>query len=280
MINFEKKKSLWLRIKKYHFEDVVPTQLWDKVQEAFGGKNATEHAFAAKVSRKLGWKREFTHRAIAEYKKFIYLAMISKVQVTPSKIIDAVWHEHVMFTRGYRKFCEEILGRYLDHEPSLLETDKQIGIFDAQYADTIELYEDEFNVDVPEDIWGITKFKKEKVKKDRVYWPEPNRGGVGDMAEEFVGDGLDMQRLYEMFDSVERADVKAYPELHFNDGNGPLQIPGHGHTGGIHSYGNDGDTFHSTISHDTTDVSTGGDDSGSSCSSASSCGGGCGGGGD
>ena len=25
--------------------------------------------------------------------------------VTPSKVIDQVWHEHILFSRAYRDFC-------------------------------------------------------------------------------------------------------------------------------------------------------------------------------
>jgi hypothetical protein len=98
------KKDLWLRLKAYHFNHLVPPHLWIKVRAAFGGEEASTKAFADKIARKLDWKHLFTLRAIREYKKFIYLGAVSDFVVTPSKIIDQVWHEHLLFTKEYRDF--------------------------------------------------------------------------------------------------------------------------------------------------------------------------------
>jgi hypothetical protein len=36
----------------------------------------------------------------------------------PSKIVDAAWHEFILFTRGYHQFCGKAFGRYLHHTPA------------------------------------------------------------------------------------------------------------------------------------------------------------------
>jgi len=95
-----KKKALWLGIRSYHFENLVPAHMADKVIELFGGTDASTRAFAAKVARKLGWSTDFALRAIGEYRKFVYLGVTSPHEVTPPKVIDQVWHEHQLFTRG------------------------------------------------------------------------------------------------------------------------------------------------------------------------------------
>ena len=87
------KKDLWLRLKAYYFNHLVPPHLWVKITAAFGGEDASTKAFADKIARKLQWKHRFALRAIREYKKFIYLGAVSDFVVTPSKIIDQVWHE-------------------------------------------------------------------------------------------------------------------------------------------------------------------------------------------
>ncbi len=157
------KKDLWLRLNRYHFEHVVPTQLWDHVRAAFGGTNPSTRAFADKISRKLGWDCNFALRAIGEYKKFVFLGVVSDFGVTPSKIIDQVWHEHLLFTGAYRSFCAEILGRDFDHKPELVPVADETGIFQAQYRETLHLYQWEFGVDPPADIWSIPKFDPESV---------------------------------------------------------------------------------------------------------------------
>lgn len=70
------KKELWLRLKHYRFEHVVPPQLMDHVTAAFGRTDASTKAFASKLSRKLGWTTAFSLRAIEEYRKFLYLGAL------------------------------------------------------------------------------------------------------------------------------------------------------------------------------------------------------------
>jgi len=65
------KKQLWLRLKQYHFDDLVPPQLSDHVRKIFGGTDPSTQAFASKLARKLGWTRAFSLRAIEEYRKFV-----------------------------------------------------------------------------------------------------------------------------------------------------------------------------------------------------------------
>jgi len=36
----------------------------------------------------------------------------------PSQVVDAAWHEFILFTRNYREFCSKALGRFLHHTPA------------------------------------------------------------------------------------------------------------------------------------------------------------------
>ena len=156
------KKDLWLRIRDYHFDDLVPPHLVDHVAETFGGANASTRAFATKVSKKTGWDLDFTLRAIDEYKKFVFLGVTADFFVTPPKVIDQVWHEHLLFTRGYREFCRSVLRHDLDHNPELVATGDQTAVFHAQYDATLERSEAEFNTAPPSDIWGTAKFRSRR----------------------------------------------------------------------------------------------------------------------
>lgn len=138
------KTQLWLNLQAYHFDNLVPPHLWDHVIENFGGPDAPTKAFAKKIARKFGWSNKFALKAISEYKKFIYLGVFSDFAVTPSKIIDQVWHEHILFSKAYREFCTEIIQYNFDHNPELVPIADQTGTFNAQYLDTINLYQTEF----------------------------------------------------------------------------------------------------------------------------------------
>jgi uncharacterized membrane protein YgcG len=157
------KKELWLKLRAYHFDHLVPTHLWEHIAANFGGPNAFSKAFASKIARKHNWNTNFALRAVKEYKKFVYLGIVGDFIVTPSKIIDVVWHEHLLFSKGYREFCTEVIAYEFDHYPELIALDEQTGHFNAQYKDTLELYRTEFGINPPDDIWEVTKFDREKV---------------------------------------------------------------------------------------------------------------------
>lgn len=164
------KKELWLRLTRYHFDHLVPPHLLDHVAAAFGGSDASTKAFASKLSRKLGWTSAFSQQVIGEYKKFLYMGVVSDFPVTPSRVIDQIWHEHLLFSRGYREFCRDILQHDFDHNPELVPSDDQTSVFSAQYTATLSLYEAEFNMRPPEAIWGSPKFASDAK-------PQGNRDG-------------------------------------------------------------------------------------------------------
>ena len=158
------KKDLWIRLKQYRFENLVPVSLADRVKGAFGSTDAFTRAFAAKVAKKHGWSNEFAFLAVREYKKFVFLGVISHYEVTPSEVIDRVWHEHQLFTKGYREFCANVLLQHFDHSPELIAFGDQNEAFSAQYQKTLAFYEHEFGTVPPPEIWGRTKFNPALIK--------------------------------------------------------------------------------------------------------------------
>ena len=244
------KKELWLKLTHYHFDHLVPVHLWDVIAAKFGGKDASTKAFADKLCRKLDWDRKFALRALWEYKKYVYLGVTSDFVVTPSKVIDQVWHEHLLFSSGYRKFCADVIQYDFDHNPELVPVDSQTEIFQAQYMETIELYKTEFGSAPPDDIWAVTKFdesvplKGKHSKKKRQY---ADAGGGG-------GDSYSSDPLISAFPSMDSSG--------FEFGGGEFGGGGASGSWGDSDSGSGGD-------------SGGSDGGGSSCSSG--CGG-CGGG--
>jgi hypothetical protein len=252
------KQELWLRIKGYHFEHIVPTNMWDKIIEMFGGTDASTKAFADKISRKHKCSIAYAIKAVNEYKKFLYLAVISDFHVTPSQAIDKVWHEHILFTQAYGIFCKEIIEYELNHHPELIPVEEQTERYHAQYLSTIELYIKEFGKLPPANVWDVTKYDKEKVIEDfqkarekkaseNLYYS--NNSYSSDFA------------LYTSFDNTDANYSDTYPEFSgFGDGD----TGGGGASGGW---------------DDSSDDSDGGSDGGSeSGGDGGGCGGGCGGG--
>ena len=50
------KKELWLQIKNYHFNHILPANLWEKIYESYGCTDSFTKALAGKISRKEQWR--------------------------------------------------------------------------------------------------------------------------------------------------------------------------------------------------------------------------------
>jgi hypothetical protein len=209
------KRELWLRINNYQFDNLVPSHLWSRVLEAFGNTDASTKAFAQKIARKHKWNTRFAIRAVKEYKKFIYLGAVSNFIVTPSKTIDVVWHEHLLFTKAYREFCDTIIGFQFDHQPELIPITDQNGIFSAQYLDTLKLYKKEFDINPPSDIWNITKFDSKLVTEHKYASQKKQLALEGDSGP-YSSDAP----LYTYFDSSELASFTEFGCFDGGDGGG------------------------------------------------------------
>jgi hypothetical protein len=180
------KKELWERIKDYKFNNLVPNSTLAEIIEILGGKNAPVRAFANKIMKKHHLPRAFTFRAIEEYKKFVYLGVISDFIVTPSKYIDLIWHEHLLFSKAYREFCSDVIDYQFDHQPELVAMEEQTELFTIQYLETLDLYRSEFGMEPPENIWGTPKFNKERISSATKKSKKKDYDGVGG---DFSSDG-------------------------------------------------------------------------------------------
>lgn len=248
------KKELWLKLRNYHFDHIVPANLWQQISSAFGGPDASSKAFAAKIARKHNWSNSYALRAISEYKKFVYLGVVSDFHVTPSKVIDVVWHEHILFTRAYREFCDHVICYQFDHHPELVPMEDETGRFNAQYLDTVDFYASEFGYAPPTLIWGETKFDKEKLKEQNYSSREKTVYSTSDSSNTYYSDGS----LSSYFDSSSATEF----------GGGDF---GGGGASGDWSDGNGNDSG----SSDSGD--SGGDSGGDGGGCSGGCGGGCGG---
>ena len=251
------KKELWLRLQHYHFDNLVPPHLVDRVAATFGGSDASTKAFASKLARKLGWSSGFAHRVVGEYKKFLYLGVVSELPVTPSRVIDQIWHEHLLFSRPYREFCRDVLRHEFDHHPELLPADEQTSVFKTQFDATLALYVVEFNQSPPADIWGTPKFPVSTSAPMRPVEPVRSRAGTAPAGDDAP--------LYLLVGDSGGSAGESSGGAGFGGGDGFLGGGG-GNTWGDHS---------------TSGAAHGGaSDSGSSSEGGSGCSSGCGGGGE
>lgn len=131
---------LWQRLAAYPLEA-------DDVRLSFVRRLAAEQA----------WSLDFATQAIAEYKRFAYLACRAGHSVTPSEEVDAVWHLHLTYTRDYwGEFCPNVLGRELHHQPTVGGASEDRRFYD-QYKNTLASYAKFFGEKPPASIWAAPR---------------------------------------------------------------------------------------------------------------------------
>ncbi len=132
---------------------VDPKQLWEKLSRFSVDVKGAVYPLSARLSDEQDWTSEYTARALAEYKRFMFLAAVAGHPVTPSHVVDEVWHMHLIYTRSYWEELGDILGRLIHHDPGTGGKGDQ-SKFQAQYHRTLESYRKFFDVEPPVDIWG------------------------------------------------------------------------------------------------------------------------------
>ncbi len=124
--------------------------LWNKVVDFDFDNPPSEYGFSIRLANENYWTKSFTQQAILEYKKFMYLAATSDFMVSPSEIVDTVWHQHLIFTQSYQDFCN-ILGKQIQHIPST-HNKEDFEKFKNAKERTTKFYERDFGQQ-PNNIW-------------------------------------------------------------------------------------------------------------------------------
>lgn len=66
---------------------------------------------------KQGWGEEEATQCFEDTKRLLYLSTIAKGSVVPSKKIDNMWHDWILFTKDYAEFCQAVFGEFVHHTP-------------------------------------------------------------------------------------------------------------------------------------------------------------------
>lgn len=131
----------------------VQTDLYQRLQDFELDDQTHEFGFTRHLIKNHGWTLIQTQRAICEYKKFAFLAIVADHQVVPSDRVDQVWHAHVLLTQSYwEEFCPKVLGQKLHHHPARGGKEERAE-FHILYAKTIASYRHFFG-SPPTDIWS------------------------------------------------------------------------------------------------------------------------------
>ena len=109
--------------------------------------------FTRRLANDNGWDINFANRCVTEYKKFLYLASLSPLPLTPSDEVDQVWHLHLTYTHSYwHQLCGEVLPEPLHHHPTRGGKQEQLK-YRQQYQNTLDFYQQQLGEIPPKDIW-------------------------------------------------------------------------------------------------------------------------------
>lgn len=90
-------------------------------------------------------KLDLPVEAVDEYIKFLKLKFYKQdfnaEQLSPSTMIDEIWHLHVLDTKNYAADCIDLFGAIIHHDP-LGDQNKELR--DKRYNKTIKMYEPHF----------------------------------------------------------------------------------------------------------------------------------------
>ncbi len=80
-----------------------------------------------RLEQKLEISAEKALSLFEDTKRFLYLCgAFPDGRWGPSQSIDRGWHEFIVYTRDYIKFCEDFFGRYIHHCPNSPNGQKDI----------------------------------------------------------------------------------------------------------------------------------------------------------
>lgn len=106
--------------------------------------------------------RNLLYKLLVEYHKWLLLLKINDNnnninKLSPSLLIDKVWHEHILDTVNYSNLCDKLYGHYMHHYPTnsfLCNYNQRM----ENYNNTIKLYKLHFgNIDTSNKIWENEK---------------------------------------------------------------------------------------------------------------------------
>lgn len=101
--------------------------------------------FIDRLLKKFGGSiRKQLERGVEEYRRFLYLGVILDGDVTPSNLVDEIWHEHILFTQEYFIEWPKVLGRLFHHVPTVGEGRANDN---RRYVKTLTHYFQEFAID-------------------------------------------------------------------------------------------------------------------------------------
>lgn len=102
-------------------------------------------------------EQELGEEYFLEVKKFLYLCANTTLTLAPSAEIDKIWHTFILFTKDYRQYCIQCLGKFIDHVPEVKKDNTEPK--ENCLANTINQYKIVFG-ELNNEVWQVLLLNK------------------------------------------------------------------------------------------------------------------------
>ena len=105
-----------------------------------------------RVQKNNKWSKDKAEMVLNEYGRFMTLIKLyPEHSFVPCNDVDEVWHTHLIYTKLYKNFCEDVFGFFLHHNPLITEEDGVRMV--SGYVKTLEIYREHFGNNPDCEIW-------------------------------------------------------------------------------------------------------------------------------
>lgn len=88
----------------------------------------------------------YFEKGILALKQYYAVALFDpKNMHAVSNVVDPFWHNHILFTKDYVEFCDQIYGHYVHHTPLNKSDDAAVRKVQTLYEYTLDIYSKLFN---------------------------------------------------------------------------------------------------------------------------------------
>jgi hypothetical protein len=70
-----------------------------------------------RLEERLGMTNAEAREKFADLKRFLYLCAVSAESLAPTEQIDEVWHNFMLYSEDYARFCDTLCGGMIHHRP-------------------------------------------------------------------------------------------------------------------------------------------------------------------
>jgi hypothetical protein len=116
------------------------------------------------------WGTTVSENRVSEYLKYLELVNqgSNRMQLVPSKLIDTVWHEHMLHTRLYEFHCMNWFGKVVDHNPA---SDLASAVeYSIAYNYTLHRYKEVFGTAPPVKHWPRQAIERQTQDDDGLVY--------------------------------------------------------------------------------------------------------------